>query len=60
MEVKIVYDNRNEVQIDETGEIVIKEEPGISLFRANFNHPEAISQYLLDCWFYLGDYGKVD
>jgi len=60
MEVKIVDDNRNEVPIGETGEIVIKGEPGISLFREYYNNPEATAQDLVDGWFFSGDYGKVD
>lgn len=60
MEVKIVDDNRNEVPIGETGEIAIKGEPGISLFREYYNNPEATAEDLVDNWFYSGDYGKVD
>ena len=60
MEVKIVDDKRNEVPIDETGEIAIKGEPGISLFREYYKNPEATSQDLVGGWFYSGDYGKVD
>ena len=60
MEVKIVDDSRNEVPVGETGEIVIKGEPGISLFREYYNNPEATTQDLVDGWFYSGDYGKVD
>jgi len=60
MEVKIVDDSRNEVPIGETGEIVIKGEPGISLFKEYYNNPEATSHDLVDGWFYSGDYGKVD
>ncbi len=60
MEVKIVDDGRQEVSIGETGEIAIKGEPGISLFREYYKNPEATSQDLVDGWFYSGDYGKVD
>ena len=60
MEIKIVDDSRNEVPIGETGEIVIKGEPGISLFREYYKNPEATLQDLVDGWFYSGDYGKVD
>jgi len=60
MEVKIVDDNRNEVPIGETGEIAIKGEPGISLFKEYYNNPEATAADLVDGWFYSGDYGKVD
>lgn len=60
MEVKIVDDNRKEVPIGETGEIAIKGEPGISLFREYYKNPEATSEDLVNGWFYSGDYGKVD
>jgi len=60
MEVKIVDDNRNEVPIGETGEIAIKGEPGISLFKEYYKNPEATAKDLVGSWFYSGDYGKVD
>jgi len=60
MEVKIVDDDRKEVPIGEMGEIVIKGEPGISLFKEYYKNPEATSKDLVDGWFYSGDYGKVD
>ena len=60
MEVKIVDDNRKEVLIGETGEIAIKGEPGISLFKEYYKNPEATAQDLVDGWFYSGDFGKVD
>ena len=60
MEVKIVDDGRKEVPVNETGEIVIKGEPGISLFREYYKNPEATSQDLADGWYYSGDYGKED
>jgi crotonobetaine/carnitine-CoA ligase len=60
MEVKIVDDERNEVPIGETGEIVIKGEPGISLFREYYKNPEATRKELVDGWFFSGDHGKVD
>jgi len=60
MEVKIVDDNRNEVPVGETGEIAIKGEPGISLFKEYYKNPEATSHDLVDGWFFSGDYGKID
>ncbi len=60
MEVKIVDDRRKEVPVGETGEIAIKGEPGISLFREYYQNPKATSEDLVDRWFYSGDYGKVD
>lgn len=60
MEVKIVDDNRKEVPIGETGEIAIKGEPGISLFKEYYKNPEATAADLVDGWFYSGDYGKMD
>ena len=60
MEVKIVDDNRNEVPIGETGEIAIKGEPGISLFKEYYRNPEATARDLDGKWFFSGDYGKLD
>ncbi|MFC1669488.1 class I adenylate-forming enzyme family protein [Spirochaetota bacterium] len=61
MEVKIIDDERkNEMPIGEVGEIAIKGEPGISLFKEYYKNPEATAKELVDNWFYSGDYGKVD
>jgi len=60
MEVKIVDDKRNEVPIGDTGEIAIKGEPGISLFKEYYKNPEATAEDLVESWFYSGDYGKAD
>lgn len=60
MEIKIVDDKRREVATGETGEIAIKGEPGISLFREYYRNPEATAKDLVDQWFYSGDSGKVD
>ncbi len=60
MEVKIVDDDRKEVPIGEVGEIVIKGEPGISLFKEYYKNLEATAKDLVAGWFYSGDYGKVD
>jgi crotonobetaine/carnitine-CoA ligase len=60
MEAKIVDDERNEVPVGETGEIAIKGEPGISLFREYYKNPEATAKDLQDGWFYSGDFGRVD
>ena len=60
MEIKIVDDDRQEVPTDEVGEIAIKGEPGISLFREYDKNPEATERDLVDGWFFSGDYGRVD
>jgi crotonobetaine/carnitine-CoA ligase len=60
MEIKIVDDKRREVATGETGEIAIKGEPGISLFREYCKNPEATAKDLVEGWFYSGDSGKVD
>ncbi|MCK4791666.1 MAG: AMP-binding protein [Desulfobacteraceae bacterium] len=60
MEVKIVDDKRNEVPVGDTGEIAIKGEPGISLFKEYYKNPEATAEDLVEGWFYSGDYGKAD
>jgi crotonobetaine/carnitine-CoA ligase len=60
MEVKIVDEQRREVLIGEPGEIAIKGEPGISLFREYYKNPQATAEELVDGWFFSGDFGKVD
>lgn len=60
MEVKIVDDGRNKVPVGEVGEIAIKGEPGISLFKEYYNNPEATAKELVDSWFFSGDYGRID
>jgi crotonobetaine/carnitine-CoA ligase len=60
MEIKIVDEQRREVPIGETGEIAIKGEPGISLFKEYYKNPEATAKDLVDGWFYSGDFGKID
>lgn len=60
MEVKIVDEARNEVPVGEVGEIAIKGEPGISLFKEYYNNPSATSDALVNGWFYSGDFGKID
>lgn len=60
MEVKIVDENRIDVPVGESGEIAIKGEPGISLFREYYKNPEATAKDLVDGWFFSGDYGSVD
>lgn len=60
MEVKIVDDARNDVPVGEVGEIAIKGEPGISLFKEYYNNPEATAKDLDGGWFFSGDYGRID
>ncbi len=60
MEVKIVNDERKEVHIGQVGEIAIKGELGISLFKEYYNNPEATAREVVDGWFFSGDYGRVD
>ena len=60
MEVKIIDDERKEVPIGQVGEIAIKGEPGISLFKEYYKNPEATARDLVDGWFFSGDYGNVD
>jgi carnitine-CoA ligase len=60
MEVKIVDDERREVPIGNVGEIAIKGEPGISLFKEYYRNVEATEKDLVGNWFFSGDYGRVD
>jgi crotonobetaine/carnitine-CoA ligase len=60
MEVRIVDDEGKEVPIGDVGEIAIKGEPGISLFKEYYNNPDATAQDLVDGWFFSGDHGRMD
>ena len=60
MEVKIVDDERKDVPYGQVGEIAIKGEPGISLFKEYYRNPDATARDVVDGWFFSGDYGKVD
>jgi len=60
MEIKIVDSERKEVPAGDVGEIAVKGEPGISLFKEYYNNPEATREALDAGWFYSGDYGKID
>lgn len=60
IEIKIVDDQRDEMPVGEFGEIAIKGEPGISLFREYYNNPEATKEALAGNWFFSGDHGRVD
>ena len=60
MEIQIVDDDRKEVAVGEVGEIAIKGEPGISLFKEYYNNPEATARDVVDGWFFSGDYGRID
>jgi crotonobetaine/carnitine-CoA ligase len=59
-QVNIVDYNRVPVPVGEVGEIAIKGEPGIALFKEYYKNPEATSQDLDGDWFFSGDYGKID
>lgn len=59
-EIKIVDDDRNEVQVGEQGEIAIKGEPGVSISKEYYNNPEGTAKDLVDGWLFTGDYGKMD
>ncbi|MBT4264204.1 MAG: acyl--CoA ligase [Deltaproteobacteria bacterium] len=60
MEVVIVDDNRLEVPSGELGEIVVKGQPGLSLFKEYYMNPQATAEALVNNWFFTGDSGKMD
>jgi len=61
MEVKILDNERkNDVPVGDVGEIAIKGEPGISLFKEYYNNPQATAKELVDGWFFSGDTGRID
>ena len=53
-EIKIVDENRNEIDSDSIGEIAIK---SVSMFDGYRNYPEKTSEVLQEGWYYSGDYG---
>lgn len=60
IEVAIVDHSRSELPIGEPGEIAVKGQPGLSLFKAYYKNPEATAEAVVDNWFFTGDYGKMD
>ncbi len=57
----IVDDQGNEATPNTTGEIVIKGEPGKTLFKEYYNNPEATAKALdSHGWLYTGDSGYMD
>jgi long-chain acyl-CoA synthetase len=58
VEVKIVNSEKNEVGIDEVGEIVIR---GYNVMRGYYNKPDAtLAAFKGTSWFHTGDLGKKD
>jgi len=55
-ELKIVDENRNELDGNSVGEIAVK---SISLFDGYKNNPEKTKEVLFDGWYYSGDIGFV-
>jgi long-chain acyl-CoA synthetase len=57
VEMKVVDDDRNEVEQGEVGEIAIK---GPNVMKGYWNRPEATEEAIQDGWFVTGDIAKVD
>lgn len=58
VEVKVVHENGNQVEPEETGEIVIRQEPtGAAGY---WNRPDEEAKKFRDGWIFTGDLGKVD
>ncbi len=57
VEMKVVDDDRNEVQTGEIGEILIK---GHNVMKGYWKNPEATADAIKDGWFATGDMAKVD
>ena len=58
-ETIIVDDDRKEVPVGQAGEITVKGEPGVNLFKEYYKNPAAAPE-LADGLFYTGDFGKID
>jgi long-chain acyl-CoA synthetase len=57
VEMKVMDENRKEVDQGEVGEIAIK---GHNVMKGYWNREEATEEAIKDGWFYTGDMGKVD
>jgi long-chain acyl-CoA synthetase len=57
VEMKVVDDDRNEVEQGEVGEIAIK---GHNVMKGYWNRPDATEEAIQDGWFLTGDMAKVD
>jgi long-chain acyl-CoA synthetase len=57
VEMKVVDDDRNEVEQGEVGEIAIK---GHNVMKGYWNRPDATAEAIQDGWFFSGDMAKVD
>lgn len=55
--VRVVNESGLDVQGDEPGEIIVRDE---SLFKGYWNNPEATAEVYRDGWFYTGDIATVD
>lgn len=53
-EIKIVDDNRNEINENLVGEIAVK---SVSMFDGYRNYPEKTAEVVHDGWYFTGDYG---
>ncbi len=57
VEMKVVDDDRNDVEQGEVGEIVIK---GHNIMKGYWKREEATKESIQDGWFATGDMGKID
>jgi long-chain acyl-CoA synthetase len=57
VEMKIVDEDRNDVDSGEVGEIVIR---GYNIMKGYWNRPEDTAETIIDGWLYTGDMGKTD
>lgn len=59
-EAAVVRDDGTRAEVDEPGELILRErEPGI-LFRGYYNHPDATARFRRDGWLHTGDRAHVD
>ena len=59
-EVRVVDDQDQDVAPGETGQIVVRGQPGLSLMKGYFRNPQATADTIQGEWLYTGDNGRLE